>query len=535
MKFYYAAALVLGVTLTSNAQGYKDGIEYYKAGQFDNAITILDRNLNSSGTDKALANYYLGQSYLNKNEIAKAKTYFDAGINANPDCGYNYVGLGAIELKQNNKNEAQNYFKKALSLAKKNNEILVDIARAYYNANPDTYKKEIEEYLGKARKNSKNQEPAIYIFEGDRETQNGNINEAATWYEQAILFDSDNPEGYVKYANTYIAKAPQFAISKLEELLQLQPNSALAQRERAEKYYENGQSTRAAAQYGKYIENPNHFPQDKARYAVLLFADSKFDDAIKTAKEVLKDTPNDLTLKRIIFRSMLETASKEDALQNANEFFANPEFKGRYNAGDYQSYAQFLIENEMLPEAEEVLMNGKAAFPKDGTILKMLADAQSNQKKNIDAFETYNLYLVNEENPSARDYNTGSMYALNAVTDTQDNDELRNKYAGLGLDYLNKIIDPEKPRADYLLRRLQIILNQNLGIVTDEGAEAINALLAALDTEPENSNPANPNNSLKVYRILYNQLSSYYEKKGNKEAAKDAKEKMQYYSSLIEN
>lgn len=154
----------------------------------------------------------------------------------------------------------------------------MDIVRAYYKADPVKYAKDIEEYLKKAYKTSKNNEPAIYIFEGDRLAAAKDWNKAATMYEQAIYFDEDNPEGYVKYANVYFNTdgGKRFAIQKLVELLQKNPSSALGQRELAEKYYEDGQWTEAAKQYGQYIANPNHFPEDKERYAVLLFTGNNY-------------------------------------------------------------------------------------------------------------------------------------------------------------------------------------------------------------------------------------------------------------------
>lgn len=61
-------------------------------------------------------------------------------------------------------------------------------------------------------------------------------------YEQAIYFDEDNPEGYVKYANVYFNTdgGKRFAIQKLVELLQKNPSSALGQRELAENTTKTG-------------------------------------------------------------------------------------------------------------------------------------------------------------------------------------------------------------------------------------------------------------------------------------------------------
>lgn len=399
MKLHYLAALLLGFSLTAGAQGYKDGIEYYKAGQYRNAITILDRNLNNADTDKALTNYYLGQSYLAMDNNAKAKQCFEAGVAANPDCAYNYVGLGALQLLSGNKSGAEENFKTAQKLAKKNTEVIVDIARAYYQADPVQYAKEVEKYITKARKNSKNQDPAIYIFEGDRKAHDKDFNAAATEYEQAIYFDKDNPEGYVKYANVYFYTSPDYAIKRLEELLQLQPNSALAQRELAEKYYQNDQWTRAAEQYGKYIENPNHFPEDKARYAVLLWAGNNYEQSLAVAQEVLKNDPNDVTLQRLVVRDLDALDRKADALQAMSRYFNNPANAEAYNVSDFRLYAQLLSDNGQDSLAVVQVEKGIEKFPTDKQLLRDLSDAYYAGKKFQMAADTYQKFIDSQENP----------------------------------------------------------------------------------------------------------------------------------------
>ena len=107
------------------------------------------------------------------------------------------------------------------------------------------------------------------------------VGDAARMYENAQMYDVEMnyPEAYVKYARVYFGVDPKFSINKLKELLEKQPNSALAQRELAEKYYENNQRTMAADQYGKYIQNPNHFDKDKQRYVGLLYFGQKYQDS----------------------------------------------------------------------------------------------------------------------------------------------------------------------------------------------------------------------------------------------------------------
>ena len=75
MKFKALLTLLLAGSMAAAAQsqGYKDGIEYYKAGQYDNARTILLNTLNQGDTDKAMANYYLGQTELAEGNKAEAR------------------------------------------------------------------------------------------------------------------------------------------------------------------------------------------------------------------------------------------------------------------------------------------------------------------------------------------------------------------------------------------------------------------------------------------------------------------------------
>lgn len=531
MKFCYVAALLLGASLVANAQGYKDGVEYYKAGQYDNAISILTRNMNSADTDKALANYYMGQSYLSKGDQAKAKQFFDAGIAANPNCGYNYAGLGAIELLNKNKSGAESNFKKAQDLEKKNSDLTVDIARAYYNADPVLYSKEIDKKIEQAKKESKGEEVGLLILIGDRLAREGNFNEATPYYEQALT-KSNKPEAYVKYANAYYYTNPDYAIQILQRLLQANPTTALGQRELAEKYYGNGQLTKAAAQYGQYMANPNHFSQDKARYVVLLYADKKYQDAITNAREVLKETPNDLTMDRIIYLSYDELGNQNEALNAATAFFNNPEYKGRYNTTDYITYAQLLTKAGKTDEAEKILNQGIAANPSETLFLQTLADTQSKAGRSGDALETFDKYLKALENPTAQDYNNGSIYALTAVSEAKDNADLRNKYSDMGIAYLNQVIDPANPRVNYSLRKVQILLNRNLGSVDADAEAAILDLINIMDKEPTYSDPTNPDNSLNVYRLLYNQLVAYYNGKGDKAATADAQAKFKKYDDL---
>ena len=111
MKLKVFFSFLLGSALTLSAQqGFKDGIEYFKADQPEEAAIILEKTLNEASTDKALANYYLGLIDMHNGNLNAAKGHFDQGIAANANCPLNYIGLGYIDLKQGNTEAAEKNF-----------------------------------------------------------------------------------------------------------------------------------------------------------------------------------------------------------------------------------------------------------------------------------------------------------------------------------------------------------------------------------------------------------------------------------------
>jgi tetratricopeptide (TPR) repeat protein len=535
MKAKFLFALLLGSCLSVSAQGYKDGIEYYKAGQYDNAIELLQRNMNAASTDKALSLYYLGQSYLAKGDKAKALDYFNQGVSANAACAYNYVGLGAIDLLNNNASAAKEQFKKAQGLDKKNSEITVDIARAYYNANPNS--KEVETYIAKAHKDSKNQEASIYVLEGDRKADQKDWGGAATEYEQAITFDTKNPEGYVKYANVYYNLNPNYAIEKLQELLTQVPTSALGQRELAEKYYMNDQWAKAAEQYGVYIANPNHFPEDKARYAVLLYAGEKYEDAVRVSREVLATDANNFQTSRVLVRSLDDLKNYDEALTESTKFMNNSAFAGKFNASDYTTHADLLNQAGKKDEAFATLEAGLKAFPDNGSLCYALSDYWFDQKDYAKSADYVEKYINSQESPKRSELYGAALNFLGAASSAGDDLTARKDYAERGIALMDRAMDGlevQDTPVQYIRRKALLSLVGNNNVADARTAQAYQLVLNKLNTDSTAADPTNPKNSLSYYVEAYRSLSQYYADQQDAEKNAAAKEQLAHYQSLLD-
>ena len=532
MKIKFLLSLFVAGTLAVGAQtqGYKDGIEYYKAGQHDNARTILERTINDPATDRSLANYYLGKVALVQGDKAQARTYFDAGLAADAECPFNYVGLGALALQEGNDEAAKEQFKQAQKFGKKNAEVSVSIARAYYNADPVKYDRDITKALEKARKDSKNADPSIYVLEGDMLAAAENFGDAAARYEMAITYDPNNPEGYVKFANAYFNVNKDFGINKLQEFLNAHPESAMAQRELAEKLFLADRWKAASELYGKYIQNPNHFPEDKARYAVLLYWGEDYPASLAIADEILASDPSNFLMQRVRFLDQTAMGQFQAAVENAEKFFAsNPE--ANFTIKDYTTYADALsgIGQDSLAVVQYELAASK--YPENGDLLKNLSTVYSRNRQYDKSAEAYDAYLKLQENPSLTDLYGMSGRYLNAAVYA---DSIRAKeLAGRGIEYVNQVIDRAADVSPMMYQRLARLYVAANGKRPDADAiAAYDKMLQLLDQNPDNLNPANPNNALDEYSEAYAFEQAYASITGNQEGVEHWGKKYQEIRDL---
>lgn len=535
MKIKFLLSLLVASALTAGAQsqGYKDGIEFYKAGQYDNAKTILNRTINEPSTDQSLAYYYLGQVDLAQNDKAAAKAAFEKGVSLNPECGYNYVGLGALDLLAGNTSAAQDNFKKAQGLAKKDAELTTAIARAYYNADPVKYAKEIDKNIAKARKDSKLKEPAIYILEGDIKYDAQDFGGAAAQYEQAITFDPKNPEGYVKYANAYFRVNPKFSIEKLEQLNTELPTSALAQRELAEKYYEANYWNKAADLYGKYIQNPNHFPEDKARYSVLLYYGKKYDESLAVANEILAQDPSNFLMQRLRFLNLADLKNYTAADQAAKDFFTKNVGK-TFTTNDFTTYADVLqnLGQDSLAVVQYEL--AVANDPDNADLLNEISTVYTKAKQYPKAADAYALYLSKIEEPSSNDLYAAAGRYLNAAATAGDNAELRAETATKGLEYITKAIAEAQPNPLLYQRKARLHIAGNNNQPNQESVDSYVQMTELLDQDPANMDPTNKDNKLNMYKEAYQFSYVFY---GNvahdKDKAAEIAEKLKAVNALL--
>jgi len=522
-KFFFASLILMGASLVTNAQGYKDGIEYYKVDRLDNAKELLERNLNAPATDKAEAFYYLGQIALHQGKISEAAANFDKGIAANAANPYNYVGQAAIALR--NGGEAKALFEKARKLVKKDPKLEVEIARAYYDVNPTTYAKEIEKCIKNARKWNAD-DPDSYIFEADTKADKKDWGNAAGIYELAFDKDPNNIEAYVKYANTYFNVVPQMAIERLVELQAKVPNSALVQRELAEKYYSDYQGSKAAEQYGKYIKNPNHFAQDEVRYVQLLFFGEKYQESYDLATQLVNRLnpadENVFYMKRMQLYNLVQLKKWPEAVEAGKSFFANVLPKGsQYEVRDYTDYGQSLQNANMPNEAVAAFEKALELNPNNTDLMRYMGDSYADAENYVKAAEYYQR-LIDSGNHKSNDLFMLSNYYLGAAAADGVDEATKATALANSQKYIDEVDKLVPGNVQIVNLKAKIARTREGNVNTGAAISAYNELISILDSrEPD------PDYD-RFYKYAYNYLATYYFTKGDKATAKT------YYKKWLE-
>lgn len=485
MKSKFLLSLLLGSALGLSAQGFKDGVEYYRADQPEEALIILTNTLNQAGTEQATSYYYLGQIAMQKGDKAAAKANFEKGLAADSNNGYNYIGMGALALADGNLGQAKDYFKDAKGKAKKDPDVLTEIARAYFIADPVKYATEIDKALLDAKKAKKNA-AAPFILEGDRLAPT-NVGDAAGMYEMAAQFDTANehPEAYVKYARTYFRVNPQYAIQKLKDLLAQQPNSALAQRELAEKYYDNNQLTLAAQQYEQYIQNPNHFKKDKQRLVGLLFFAQRYPESYALAGEILKEEPANFYMQRMQFYNKKAMGEKEAAKAAAETLMSNP--KADLNSQDYTQYGELL--QDMGDDSTAVLMYEKAvgASPEKVSLLKDLSSAYNQAHMFDKAAEAMERYMAASGDDNLNDQLQLALRWNAVAASKMETDSVASQAASQkAIAAIEKVKAEINDNPIVLNNYARILMTANRNVYDQAVYDADMATLACLDADPSN-------------------------------------------------
>ncbi|MCH5224983.1 MAG: tetratricopeptide repeat protein [Muribaculaceae bacterium] len=520
LNLILSAAILAGSSLLSVAQTHKEGVEYYRADQLSNAKELLQRNYNNAGTDKAVSEYYLGLIALDNNNIAEAQDHFNKGVSLNPDYALNYVGLAEIALRNGDKKGAETFFKDAKSHAGKEKDekasLDIAIARAYYNVDPTLYAKEIDKNLAQAQKDSPKQGTAytnadIYLFEGDRKRDLKDFGGAGNQYEMATTYNPNATEAYVKYAELFTQVNPQYAINMLNNLLRVNPQSALGQRELAKAYLNAKDYKNAVAQYEKYVKNPNHFKDDEVQLAYLLFVDGDYQQGYDFATQLLNQNPDNFTAQRFQFLNAANIdALKDQMLPMAEALIAANKAKpdtNKFAQIDYILITPELLSANRPEEAQALVEQAIANDPENPEYYRILATVYTKEKDFVKTAQAYDQYIEKKEKPGYNDIVQQARYNYYAgASQLIDNPELSQQLLNKATDVADQAlaISADYPTPYIIKGQAAIALAPT---DQDRLSAAVPFYTQAMEIIESSSDPSRYTSDL---RDLYTYLGNYY-------------------------
>lgn len=414
-KIFGLTGALLFFSVMAFAGSNEKGIDYYRAGLYEAAKIFFTGQTNQSVREQAENYYYLGETYYALEDFGNASEYFDKAVTTDSSYPFGYVGQGKIQLKNGSPKGAEDLFKKANGLAKKDPSVQTGIAQVYIDFK--MYDK-AKDALEKARKINKKY-PGIYVAEGNMFMQEGKAGEASARYQNAILFDPNSKLSYLEIARVYKAINPKVALENLDKLIAIDPDYIPAYALIGDINYAQGNYKSALDAYRKFISIPGVPLDQHESYAQILYFTGQYNEALEKIDYILKQEPNNHVMHRIQAYCNLALENYDKALQQMEQFMNSTTEDQRIYL-DYLNLGRIYLE---VNKPEEAVAAFKKAETKEGTktleVYKELIAAYEKLKDYPKAIEYYEKYMqiVPADDPNLiLDYfNYGNAYYALAV------------------------------------------------------------------------------------------------------------------------
>lgn len=323
------------VVSTVSAQNIADASKAIDAEQYEKAKTML-KSIVSSKPNDGRATFLLGNVYLRQDMADSAKIYFQKGLSTSDGAAFNNIGLGQIDLNNNNENAAKVNFGKAMETAKRKDvDQFIYVAQAYMHSDKPDYKSALA-VLEKA-KNANAQNPLVQLALGDAYYGLENQNEAYAAYRNA--YNTDNSLIRAKMQQGVLLKgAKSFgeADRLFKEVIAINPNYGPVYRELAETYYRWAISDArnydknikiALGHYEKYMSLTDYSLTSRMRHADFLILAKDY-KALEVEAEKMRqlDKVNPRIL-RYLGYSAYENGNTDLAIQSLKDYISAPSNK----------------------------------------------------------------------------------------------------------------------------------------------------------------------------------------------------------------
>lgn len=307
-----------------------------------------------------------------------------------------------------NAKETEKLVKQAYKAVKKDAAEVSKLGRAYLDVKDTLNARVYAELAIKANKKS----ALGYILRGDIEVLNDNPGEAASWYQNAIYFDPQNPEAYKKYAFIYRGRDPKQAVQTLEQLRTVDPTYPV-DAEAGHIYYLSATKNAAymplALEHFQKVQLPDYDRLGSyymTEYALVAFASQKNDLSRQIAEHGLKSNPRNAGYNRLVLYNSVELKDFDKAVSYVDRLF-NQSDSLEISANDYKfaglAYAGQKNFDEALKYYTKQLEVSDDNSSK-AAVLKVLSDTYKAKGDLNNSLAKYEEYLKLNASANANDY-----------------------------------------------------------------------------------------------------------------------------------
>lgn len=409
------------------AQDLQQAKNAVDAEQYHKAKTIL-KSLVNSNPDKGENFFYLADIYLTQKDQDSAKIYLDKGVKAKNNAHLNYIGLGHIDLNNNNIQGATTNFNKATeNIRKRDAEELIQIGRAYTNSDNPNYKKAIESLTKAIQADPKSAVALMYL--GDAHLGDRNTNVAYSSYRDALNIDKGLKRAKLQLAViTKNAKAFDIAVKSFNEIVASDPNYGPVYRELAETYYLWGTNDvakyqeynkKALENYKKYMSLTDTSLDSRMRYADFLILTKDYANLEIEANKMKNELNVNPRIYRYLGYASFENKNYQESIDALTNFFQKgTKFIGR----DYLTLAKAKLalskkDGEIIDMAqfEEALTSLEVAVqqdPSSGSEFSELGEELYKERLYLASAKVLALAVQDKE---SKNFILDNMYLGNAV------------------------------------------------------------------------------------------------------------------------
>ncbi len=290
ITFLASCLLITGL----KAQTIQEGITHLYADRYKSAIGVFEKLL-AANPNNIEATYWLGQTYFDLDDNAKARQIYQKALETNGSAPLILIGLGHADLHDNKTNDARQKFEAAITAATPNTKkgtdplVLSAIGRANVDAKAGDFNYAIEKLTMAAAKDEKNTEILLQLGNAYRKARPGEGGgEAFRNYKKALEINPAFAPADLRLAKLFESqKNWELVLEYLNDGIKRDPKFSPAYYELFYYYFFRAKYTEAEEFLGKYMASTDAEPQHDFLYAQLCWAKKDFACAAAKAEGVV--------------------------------------------------------------------------------------------------------------------------------------------------------------------------------------------------------------------------------------------------------